>query len=628
MPGIVATPVRQTEHLHSNTTTSSRAPSHRRVVIAFAAATCVSAPVALLASFSGFQPYDDEGYFLITVRSYLAGHALFTDVVTTYGPIYYEVMRALFAVLGQAPTHEGGRWVTFVVWVLAGVTGGAAAYRLTRNLWIGLGAQLLTLRVLLALAAAPMHPSDLASLLLVGLVLAATFRGERPRLTAVLIGAIVGALCMIKINVGGFAGVAVGFAAILSFRPPWRRLLTPPAVLGLFALPFLLMAPLLTRGWVLDFALVAALAAVAVGLASFLALPAERPPSSVGWLTAGGATLVAASVAVTLAGGTNLADVFDLLVTTPSRLPQLFVLPVDVGAGGVVSAAVLLVLSVAGFRWRGSSGVARGVIAIVAGLAIWVGALLLPTPLFVVTLPLAWIATQAPDDGEDNRTCAYARQLIPALAVMESLQAYPVAGTQLYLAALILVSVGALSINDGIRRLSRAELDYAARPAWPAAGVAPAALLVNVAFFALIALEVTAGFVADQPLGLPGAGLVRVPAQQGSDLRALVSAIDQHCSSFIAYPAMSSLYVWTGHNQAPPEQLYVSSWMFFLDSAQQESLVRQLQDRPRLCVVKNQAVIDFWAEGRTVPARPLVEFIDSEFVPAGSFGDYQLLVRS
>jgi hypothetical protein len=67
--------------------------------------------------------------------------------------------------------------------------------------------------------------------------------------------------------------------------------------------------------------------------------------------------------------------------------------------------------------------------------------------------------------------------------------------------------------------------------------------------------------------------------------------------------------------------------MFVLDDEQQKSIVGQLQGRERLCVVKNQRVIDFWKQGRQVPSRPLVEFIDANFVDDGSYGDYQLLIR-
>jgi hypothetical protein len=90
-------------------------------------------------------------------------------------------------------------------------------------------------------------------------------------------------------------------------------------------------------------------------------------------------------------------------------------------------------------------------------------------------------------------------------------------------------------------------------------------------------------------------------------------------------PGMPSLYIWTGQNA--PAFLYDSAWIYVLDAAQQQSIVDQIRSVPGMCVVRNQAVVDFWAEGRPVPSRPLVDFIDTNFVDAGSYGDYELLVR-
>lgn len=156
--------------------------------------------------------------------------------------------------------------------------------------------------------------------------------------------------------------------------------------------------------------------------------------------------------------------------------------------------------------------------------------------------------------------------------------------------------------------------------------VDPGVLLVNVAAFSLFAFVTTQLFQSETPLALPGSQALRLNRAQAVDLRSLVAAIDRQCSSFITFPGMDSLYVWT--DQEPPSDMRYGLWWLSLDSSHQETIVQQLQNRSRLCVVKNQSVNDFWAEGRPIPQRPLVTFIDQSFVDAGSFGDYQLLVRS
>jgi hypothetical protein len=603
--------------------------------LGFTVVTCALAPLAYMTMFSGFTPYDDEGSFLITLRDYLAGQSLYTQVFSIYGPLYYEVMGGLFKVLGVGPGHDSGRFVTLAIWLIGSLAAGLGAYRLTHSPWLGLSAQLVTFHVLVSLVSEPMHPAGLASLLLVCMAFAAGLRSGRPRSTAAVIGGIVGALLLIKINIGAFAAIAVAFAFAVSLSPPRRRLLLPLMVLVVAVLPLALMAGLLNLGWVFEFALLVTFSGVAVGVACLATRPRSLPPGSLGWLAAGGATVVLITLAVTFAGGTRPTDLFNGLVVVAWRLPRLFVVPVRIGPFHVLWAGFSLAgaIAILVLRVRVGSDRAAGLVRVAVGFLTWLSVLFLPSSLFLLTLPLAWLATLPPKLDAANPVDGYARTLLPALAVLESLQAYPVAGTQMSLAALMLVPVGAITFSDGIRQL-RAGAGEASRPApwlvtragpWLVTRAAPAALLVSIAATELFGLLGVASYATGTPLGLSGAESVRVPAQRGADLRGLVAAIDRECSTFITYPGMTSFYLWT--RQPPPVPLYAGVWMFVSDSQAQQSLVDELTGMPRLCVVKNQSMIDFWSQGRPVPDRPLVDYIDSGFVGAASFGDYQLLVR-
>jgi hypothetical protein len=68
-------------------------------------------------------------------------------------------------------------------------------------------------------------------------------------------------------------------------------------------------------------------------------------------------------------------------------------------------------------------------------------------------------------------------------------------------------------------------------------------------------------------------------------------------------------------------------WWLTPDPVDQQAVVRQLEGQSRLCVVKNQTLIDFWAQGRPVPSQPVVDFIDASFTTSAKFGDYEVLVR-
>jgi hypothetical protein len=579
-----------------------------------------------MSMFSGFHAYDDEGYFLITLKDYLSGQPLLKPAVPIYGPFFYESMGGLFKLLGLEPGHDNGRIVTLAILLIASLLGGVAGYRLTRNLWLGLGAQFLTFSVLSALGNEPMSPSGLVSILLVCLVAVAAFRSERPRATAAVIGAIVGALCLIKINVGAFAAVAVAFAWAGSLTQRWRRLGLPLMALVITVLPPALMLTLLTQDWVLEFAVVVALSAAAVGIACVIAAPKSMPAASGRWFAAGGTILVIACLGLALAGGTRPGDFWDRLVVASLQFPRVFTLPLQLNAGydliALLSFAAALAVTVRSAS-AAPSATAAGLVRVGVGFFTWLSMLLMPSSIFLLALPLAWVATQAPDDEGGDTAGAYSRVLLPALAVLESLQAYPVAGTQLSIAALCLVPVGAITLGDGIRQLRGA--GAARRTTVKAVSwVAPAALVINVAVFLLLALTVTAGFTSGAPLRLPGAESIRLPAQQASQLRRLVAEINRDCSSLVTFPGMNSFYIWTA--QDPPTTARLEIWWLMLDGNEQESVVQQLAGKPRLCAVKNQQIIDKWAEGRSVPRRPLVDYIEGNFVETGSFGDYQLLV--
>src|SRR5260370_5472016 len=84
----------------------------------------------------------------------------------------------------------------------------------------------------------------LLSLLMLGLVVGASFASTRPRASAVAIGVIVAALCLVKINVGAFAALAVVFALAGGSASRWRRFAPPPLGGGIKVGPLGLTAEL------------------------------------------------------------------------------------------------------------------------------------------------------------------------------------------------------------------------------------------------------------------------------------------------------------------------------------------------------------------------------------------------
>jgi hypothetical protein len=585
----------------------------------------VLVPLGFVSMFSVYQPWDDEGYFLFTLRDYMAGHAAYSQV---YGPFFYQVMGGVFQIFGLSVSTDNGRIVTLVVWMLASLIGGITVLALTRNLWLGIAGQLLTFHALSALTHEPMHPEGLTGLLLVSLTALAAGRPRFPRASALLIGALVAAITLVKINVGVFAALAVAVAFAAALNGHWRRVLLPATVLALVASPFLLTAGLFGFAWARELALMVSLSAAAVGVAGFAAKPPQFGRSEAVLLIAGGAALTIACLAIAAVGGMRPADLVDS-VTGALKFPQLFVLPAVVGIPHVLWAALSLAV-VGEILWRRFG--ARASPAIPAFLRIGVGAftalsvLLLPLWWFMLAFPLAWVAVLPPAGDTENPTDPTARLLLAALAVIDCLYLYPVAGTQQWVAALPLVPVSAITFNDGLRQLRAWAATRQSRSFLKvAASLAPGALIVTVAAWPVFIFFAGSAYASGQPLGLPGTELMRLPPAQVSDLQSLARAIDQNCTNLITLPRLPSLYLWTG--RPGPSQLNSGIWVFSLDASQQQSIVSEIRDQPGLCVVRSQAELDFWAQGRQIPDRPLVEYIDTAFEPAGKFGIYELLVR-
>lgn len=575
--------------------------------------------------FSLFQLYDDEGYFLGTVRDYLSGHFIYQ----LYGPFYYELVGGAFRVLGLAVTTDNGRIFTLTLWLLGSLIGGLAVLGLTRNLWLGVAGQFLTFHAFSNFTFEPMHPQALVGVLLVTLAALAAYRARFPRASATLIGAVVVALLLVKVNVGAFAGLAMAFTLMASARGPWRRWLLPAMAVVLVAAPPLLMTRLISLPWVWLLALLMSLSAAGVAIAGFATGASHVSRGDLFRLVAGGTVLAVTCLGIAAAAGLRAADLVGSVVSALG-LPNQFVVParvtiVDVG-WAVLSLAVAVAILLKGFGARMSPAVAA-FSRIGIGAFAWFSVLLLPSAYWLLALPLAWVAMLPPRGDAENPTDPLARLLLPVLAVMEALQVYPVAGTQAWLAALMLVPVGAVTFSDGLRQLREFGLTTRSESLLTISRSLPrGAVVVNVAVWGLFVYLSGMTYASGRPLGLPGTELMRLPAAQVAELQSLASVTDRDCTTLITLPRMESLNFWT--EKAGLASLYsdYGIWIFSLDAAKQQSIVTELSGLQGVCVVRSQTVLDFEAQGRPVPQRPLVEYIDTAFQSAGTFGDYELLV--
>src|SRR5436190_729514 len=90
-PGAVAQQAKDSSPICRPRPDAAGAFSLKAAVLLFAGVVvfAVAAFYAYCKCFSWFSPYDDEGFIMTSVRGFLEGHALYNEIFTCYGPVYY-----------------------------------------------------------------------------------------------------------------------------------------------------------------------------------------------------------------------------------------------------------------------------------------------------------------------------------------------------------------------------------------------------------------------------------------------------------------------------------------------------------------------------------------------------------
>lgn len=624
----------------------------RRLLIAYgvvlALITAALGWIAYRALFGAFDVPDDDGYLLMSLRKFFGGEAIYADVYSQYGPGEFVLVGGFLKGLGVALTNDGARDYNLFLWLASTLLAGLSLLRLTRRFTIAAAGLVLTFLILKVDANEPLHPGATIGFLLIAMVAAAVFLlPSRPRAALAALGILGATLFSIKVNVGIFALMAAGYAAVATV-PALRRLL-PLRVLAaaVFVLvPFALLSKHLDDPDTLRFAVIVAAGAAGVVLLS-TRMPEARVPSlgAVGWLVGGAAGVVLLVSVVPLLTGTGPGELVEGWFLRPSETPgiQWVRLPVHdwmwvwaaAGLGAAILAHTALGARAAAADPRPSPVLGAG--RVLVGLAIWIS---LTGPVFdlpedltqamVVGAPLLWVAMVDPR-GPSPET-SFLRVLIPALAALQFLHSYPVPGSQLYWSTLLLVFVGGICIGDGVEELSAAGASWRPRfRLWPALAVVPVC-----AFGLWLCLKplrteyrtVKATYAAGVSLDLPGAREMRVPEAMAVQLQELTRGIRAHCDTFMTLPAMNSLNIFAG--QEPPAEL-AGPWPFFVNSEEQAEIVEKVRPIRRFCFVYKPDLLDFWAgfSGGIKPERrPLIRYFEENFRLLHDYSGYILMVRA
>jgi hypothetical protein len=616
----------------------------------YAVVVVLGALTAYWAMFSQFAPIQDEGFFDYTLQLFVSGHPLYNAVWSAYGPFYYEVFGGLFALIGQAVTTDVGREIQLFIWLAASLGLGLTAHRLTGRLSIGVATLATSFALMTSLINEPMHPEALVCALLTASVIVVVFGlPRRPQLSLFTLGALAAALLLTKINVGGYEIISIAFAAVMAGPALVRYAVLRWGVIAAFVLVGpAVMASQLNTAPVRVYALLAVLSALAL---TFVSAPIriEAPRSDESsrwpqWLIAGFGTCLVVVLAIVFALGTSPGVLFNQIVVVPSRQPSIFSAPVVLGAN-----VVWWSLAATGLAWtlrrigRVTPGAAiaapsllDGLLRVLVGVAILLSLanefpfVISPNAPFALAMPLAWVAALPSRRDGPGLIPRLVKLLIPSLAILQSLLAYPVAGSQLTLGAILLTLCGAICLADGGSELVAFNRE---RPS-----ADPIAANALTALFVVLALGTTSEYIvqpietyhdvyrANTPLEIDNATRLRLPAATAVDLETVVGALRAHCRTVISLPGLYLFNVWTGLPSPSPITGAGSYW-HTLTSAQQSTVLAAAKASPGLCAVRDDALAAMYGQGATPPRVPLVAFIEDDFKPLAVLGPYVVETR-
>jgi hypothetical protein len=582
---------------------SREASAKSGFVLAATMLTALAVVAGAARLFSSFAWYDDEGYVMISVRSFLEGKPLYDATYTQYGPAQFAIVGGLHWLFDLPISHDITRLKTLVVWMTAAGLCALIVGRLSQSRWGALCAGVLAFMHLERLAMEPGHPQEICLLSMLGVLAASTWLDARWNNVWLWsgIGLLAAAVLATKVNLGVYLTLGIVLAIAAQRRHGrGQHWLTTAIFLGACALPWLLMRKYLTTWEGAQLATV-----VTVGITTWWRWEREEPAAgeltpAIGWrqIVPLAAALVlgwAGLVSVALWQGTSWTGLYDGLIGQNLRFAGFVERLRPLYPWAAASALGALVVSRSGRRdtlWPA--------IASIVGLAVvaWQDGLDTFLPLrsgiydrgharLIVSLATPWAAWLLLSRGTASSS-PFARRMLVAAAVLQPLTAFPIAGTQMAVGSLPLLLILTIAAAEGLRQLAEspdsartpdttwwwARLDQLGRLLpWGLAAV----LLVRAAWLALL-------FTQMQPLDLPGARWLRQPASSIEEKRGLATLLRDSSDTFLCVQAgYCSLYFWS--EVEPPTGYNTTVWPYLFGPERQAEIVASLERHPRAAIV-------------------------------------------
>ncbi len=601
---------------------------------AAAAILAIAAAAALLAYihhaiFRTMQCYDDEGYMLIQIWHFSRGWPLYDEIITFYGPMYYLATSMAFGLLPFG--HDGVRLLTVGSAGIAAALCGLSVLGITRRPSLAVIAGLSTgLKLAIPFAKEPGHPQIVVAVLVAAIAaVLAWWDPRRSAAMAAVVGSLVAALAMTKINIGAFALLSTALAILLAGGDLGRRarLLRNGLTLAMLLMPLVLIRSNLGTRLGIDqaFFYLSPVAAVLLTVRD-RPYPGPRPGnrvSPIAWYVLAGTAVSVALGLFAMSHGTTAYGLVSGIILMPLRMARVW------GEGPYIGPArweALASLTLA-FTYAYRARLGRPIPAVATAiLKILFAASVLGPPLgitpgrilngwglflwvFLVELPPVDVETER---EREAGAIDLPRISLALLAVLQPLQSYPIAGSQIPVGTMLMIPAAVIALSDVGEWLGRRGVAMAIPRR-----LGPVAAIAIIAMVAVWASRERSAYNRSVPLSLPGSSRIRLPERQVAGIRWLVANINHSSSTFLCTTGFHSLYLWAGVE--PPSRLPLAHELDIYTNAQQEALLARIEATPRPLIIDHASFFRRSKDRILAPGRrsALRDGIERDFVPYG-----------
>ena len=607
-----------------------------KYLIALASLTAWAWATGYYRIFSVFATYDDEGYVMMSVKNFLDGGVLYDEVYTQYGPSFYLYKQFVNFVFNLPVTTDATRLTTLVVWISIAAGCSIFTYRLTRSWFAAAAVYALTFIVLFRTVYEAGHPQEWCGLIIAAALLSLTGksaeRGTVWRL--IFFGVWTALLVTAKINIGVFFGLgaATALTALAANNRLRRSGLTILCVIAA-ALPFILFRKFLFIGW-LNLSVAVAVAVIAARLV-YLKKDGES------FVTLRYFIIAAVSFAATalfvvlifLWRGTTFGALLDGVLLQNFRFGDKFYMSPAFAPltfwWSVFALAVAVGYTFFGDRLPLNRSICALILKSVFGFVVvalpFIIYFLAPESAWMIGLatPFLWIAL-IEDDRKFPVNQILPRTVLIFVAVMQTLQIFPIPGTQVAYGTFLMIIVAVLCLHDAHQEIRRRmPSDLVAQRLLTIVPAILAVLLIGICLSRTVAAYHT--YQRQIPLDLAGAARIRLPADEVAAYTFLTRGVQTDCDELFSLPGLYSFNFWS---QTPtPSGFNATAWMTLLTDAQQHKVIADLQTAARPCVIYHQPLTQSWLRDQPLSASPLAEYIRRNFAAERQTGEYQLLIR-